>query len=38
VRTGKRTRIKSTYADALKTFNVTIAANESIVSGLPVKP
>ena len=38
IRTGKRTRIKSSYADALKTFLVTFAANESIQSGLPVKP
>jgi predicted dehydrogenase len=38
VRAGKRTRIKSSYADALKTFLVTCAANESIQSGLPVKP
>lgn len=38
VRTGKRTRIKSSYSDALKTFLVTFAANESIQSGLPVKP
>lgn len=38
IRTGKRTRIKSSYADAMKTFLVTFAANESIQSGLPVKP
>lgn len=38
VRTGKRTKIKSTYSDALKTFNVTMAANESIGSGMPAKP
>jgi len=38
VRTGRRTKIKSTYADAVKTFLVTIAANESIQSGLPTKP
>jgi predicted dehydrogenase len=38
VRTGKRTRIKSAYSDALKTFLVTCAANESIKSGMPVKP
>ncbi len=38
VRTGKRTKIKSPYPDALKTFMVTYAANESIQSGLPVKP
>jgi len=38
VRTGKRNRIRSTYADAVKTFMVTCAANESIQSGMPVKP
>lgn len=38
VRSGKRGRIKSTYADALKTFQVTYAANESFQSGLPVVP
>ena len=38
VRTGKRTKIKSPYSDAMKSFFVTCAANESIVSGLPVKP
>jgi len=38
VRSGKRTKIKSLYADALKSFQVTWAANESILSGLPVKP
>jgi myo-inositol 2-dehydrogenase/D-chiro-inositol 1-dehydrogenase len=38
VRADKRARIKSTYPDALKTFLVTCAANESIKSGLPVKP
>jgi len=38
VRMGKRNRIKSVYPDALKTFYVTCAANESIESGLPVKP
>jgi predicted dehydrogenase len=38
VRTGKRARVKSTYPDGLKTFLVTCAANESIKSGLPVKP
>ncbi len=38
VRAGKRTKIRSTYSDALKTFLVTLAVNESIGSGLPVKP
>lgn len=38
VRTGKRTKIQSTYADAMKSFMVTWAANESMQSGLPVKP
>ncbi len=37
VRTGKRNRLRCTYSDALKTFKVTAAANESIQSGLPVK-
>lgn len=38
IRSGKRNRIKSTYADALKTFRATLAANESIVSGMPIEP
>ena len=38
IRSGKRTHIRSSYADALKSFLVTHAANESIQSGLPVKP
>ncbi|MBI4558060.1 MAG: Gfo/Idh/MocA family oxidoreductase [Candidatus Hydrogenedentes bacterium] len=38
VKTGKRNKIRSSYTDALKTFMVTHAANESIRSGLPVKP
>lgn len=38
LRTGKRTRIKSTYNDARRTLSVTLAANESMASGLPVKP
>ena len=38
VRTGKRTKIKSSFADAMKTFAITCAANESMQSGLPVKP
>lgn len=38
VRSGKRGRIRSTYADALRTFHVTCAANESLQSGMPVKP
>lgn len=38
VRTGKQSRIKSSYSDALKTFLVTLAANESMHSGMSVKP
>ncbi len=38
VRSGKRGRIRSTYSDALKTFHVTCAANESFQSGLLVTP
>lgn len=38
VRTGKKNRVKSSFNDALKTFLVTYAANESMASGLPVKP
>lgn len=38
VRAGKASRIKSSYADALKTLSVTLAANESMQSGMPVKP
>jgi len=38
VRTGKRARIKSSFSDALKTLSITCAANESMESGLPVKP
>jgi predicted dehydrogenase len=37
VSSGKRTLIKSTYADALKTLRVTLAANQSAKSGKPVK-
>lgn len=37
VQTGKRTLIKSTYADALKTLRVTLAANKSAKTGKPVK-
>ncbi len=37
VKTGKRTGIKSTYADALKTLHVTLAANQSAKSGKVVK-
>ncbi|THF84175.1 Gfo/Idh/MocA family protein [Cohnella fermenti] len=36
VRTGDRSRILSDYADALRTHEVTVAANESAVSGKPV--
>ena len=38
IRTGKRNRIRSTYPDALKSFLVTCAANESITSGMPTRP
>ena len=38
VRTGKTTHIRSPYSDAIKSFSVTCAANESIESGMPVKP
>jgi predicted dehydrogenase len=37
VKTGKRTGIKSNYADALKTLRVTLAANQSAKSGKVVK-
>ena len=37
VQSGKRACIKSTYADALKTLRVTLAANQSAKSGRPVK-
>ncbi len=37
VQTGRRSGIKSTYADALKTLRVTLAANQSAKSGRPVK-
>jgi predicted dehydrogenase len=36
VQQGKRGGIRSTYADAIKTLRVTLAANESIQTGLPV--
>lgn len=38
VRTEKRSGIRSPYSDAIKSFAVTCAANESIASGMPVKP
>jgi predicted dehydrogenase len=38
VRTGKKNRLRSTLSDALKSLQVSLAANESITSGLPVKP
>jgi len=37
VRTGDVSRIRSSYADAVRTHQVTIAANESARTGLPVK-
>ncbi|HEX8236761.1 MAG TPA: Gfo/Idh/MocA family oxidoreductase [Abditibacteriaceae bacterium] len=36
VKTGKRAGIRSTYADALKSLEVTLAANQSAKSGKPV--
>lgn len=36
VQQGKRGGIRSTYGDAMKTLRVTLAANESIRTGLPV--
>ncbi|WP_338552974.1 Gfo/Idh/MocA family oxidoreductase [Paenibacillus sp. KS-LC4] len=36
VRTGDTSRIRSTYADALRTQEITVAANQSAKSGLPV--
>ncbi len=36
VRLGKRTGIRATYADALKTLRITLAANESIQTGMPI--
>lgn len=35
--TGDRSKIRSTYADAVKSLAVTLAANESVVTGQPVK-
>jgi predicted dehydrogenase len=35
---GKKNRVRSTYADALKTFLAACAASESMQSGMPVKP
>ncbi len=37
VRTGKKNGIRSAYADAVKTLQVTCAANESAATGMPVK-
>ena len=37
VKTGKRTGIRSTYADALKTLKVTLAATQSFKTGKTVK-
>ena len=37
VRTGKKNKIRSSFSDALKSFLVTYAANESIETGLPIK-
>ncbi len=36
VKTGKRIGIRSTYADALRTLEVTLAANQSAKSGKPM--
>lgn len=38
VKLGRRTGIRSTYADAIKTLRVTLAANQSAKTGKPVKP
>jgi len=38
IASGKKNKLRATYADAVKTSLVTLAANESIRSGLPVKP
>ena len=38
VSTGRRNGIRSTFADARKTFLVTLAANESMGSGLAIRP
>jgi len=38
VKTRKQNRIRSTYSDAVKSLLVTLAANESMRSGMPVKP
>jgi predicted dehydrogenase len=37
VKTGRRTGIRSTYADSLKTLKVTLAANQSAKTGKTVK-
>lgn len=37
IRTGNRTAIRSTYADAVKSMAVTLAANESYQKGQPVR-
>jgi predicted dehydrogenase len=36
VRTGDHSKVKSTYADAARTLELTLAANESIATGKPV--
>ncbi len=38
VKTQKRNRIRSNYSDAVKSLMVTLAANESMRSGMPVNP
>ena len=37
VRTGDTSRIRSSYADAYRTFRVTMACNESAKTGMPVR-
>jgi predicted dehydrogenase len=37
LQTGDRSYILSDYADAIKTHEIVVAANESAASGLPVK-
>ena len=37
IQQGKRTGIRCSYADALKTLRVTLAASESMETGMPIK-
>lgn len=38
IETGKKTRIRAPYADAIKTLQVGIAVNAAIASGIPTRP